>query len=68
MRMLVVLAIVLTFGIGVTGCASKDAHQLYTERMSQLSVQADLRGAVDDFHKHVLMDDTPSHLNDYAQE
>jgi hypothetical protein len=66
--MFVILTLLVALGLGLVGCAQKDAHALYTERMSRLTWEADARSMVDDFHSAWLMDDRPSHLSQYAQE
>jgi len=69
MRTIVILAVLVVMAAGLVGCGgTRDAHQLYTERMSRLSWQADSRSIVDDVHVNILMDERPSHLSFYYQE
>jgi len=68
MRTFVILTLLVALGLGLAGCGTKDAHALYTERMSNLTVQTDRRALVDDIHSAWLMDDRPSHLSSYPQE
>jgi hypothetical protein len=68
MRKLIVLAVLVVIGVGLTGCAQKDAHQLYTERNVRLTYQADARSLVDDIVWDITYDSRPSHLSFFSQE
>ena len=68
MRKLVILAIILISGLATVGCRPKDAHEIYTERMSHRSFQVDKRAIVDDIHVNILMDERPSHLTFFIAE
>ena len=68
MRILVVVAVLVSLGCFLGGCGAKDAHQLYMERMSNLAWNADARSMQDDIQTDILLDSRPSHLSFYAQE
>ncbi|NIA20711.1 MAG: hypothetical protein GWP05_01815 [Anaerolineaceae bacterium] len=68
MRKLVILAVILVSGLATVGCRPKDAHQIYTERMSRRSYQVDQRAIVDDIHANILLDERPSHLTFFIAE
>ncbi|MBN2583467.1 MAG: hypothetical protein JXL80_10390 [Planctomycetes bacterium] len=68
MRKLAILAVILVSGLATVGCGPKDSHQIYTERMSRQSYQADKRAIVDDIHSSILMDERPTHLSFFLNE
>jgi len=68
MRRLVILAVILISGLATVGCRPKDAHEIYTERMTRRSFQVDKRAIVDDIHANILMDERPSHLTFFIAE
>jgi len=67
MRKMIVLVVLVVLGLGLAGCAPKDAHELYIERNARLAWQADSRSLVDDLQM-VLLDDRASHLSFFVQE
>ena len=68
MRTLIILTVLVALGLGMLGCAPKDAHEMYLQRNTRLVYQADSRSLLDDLQKNVLMDDRPSHLSFFVQE
>lgn len=68
MRKLVILAVIIISGLATVGCRPKDAHEIYTERMSRRSFQVDKRAIVDDIHANILLDERPSHLTFFLTE
>ena len=68
MRKLVILAVLLISGLATVGCRPKDAHEIYTERMSRRSFQVDKQAFIDDIHANLLLDERPSHLTFFIAE
>ena len=68
MRTLIVFSILLVMALGMVGCGAKDSHQLYTERVTRVTLLADSRSLVDDVNAAFLMNDRPSHLSSFNQE